>query len=578
MEVLGFFSGLLPLLLIIGLVVWGVRRVSRRGAPQPGEGHGIRRFFQYLLLFGLLWVSGVGLAGLLGRLFDLGSTVAEDPGLLALYTAFTVVGVPLFAMVAAWTVRRFRADPREARSPAWNLYLTAASLGTLVAAMVALHETLSWATGVRGGSASTMAGLLVWGLLWFAHWWVSRRLLPADAFAPHRFLAAIVGLVVAAVGATGLLGDVFATFFGFTRDSFFAGGDELFLPGAITLAVGLTAWLVYWVVPSTRYRRSPLWLAYVLLAGVAAGLVTAVASASLLLYDVLVWVVGEPASGSAASHFDSAPASLGAALVGALIWWYHRAVLQAEQAPESVSERTEVRRIYEYAMSGVGLVAAAAGLMMLVVAVFEAAAGSGDILSGAPSALNTMLGGLTLILVGGPVWWLFWRRIQAAVAAHPDEEHGSPTRRIYVFLLFGVAGVAAVVALLLGVYVLLQDLFGQGVTAETVRGLRFPVAVIVAAGLLSAYHWGVYRGDRDHVQARERGARFVLLVGPPDPEIAQALARRTGGRVELWARTDGVAGPWALEELVAVVAGRGEGEVVVVAGEHGVTAVPVDRG
>lgn len=118
MEVFGFLTGIVPTLLLIGLVVWGLRRLLRREAPQAGEGHGVRRFFQYLLLYGLLWVAGIGVAGLLGRLFDLGRTIAEDPGTIALYTAFTIVGVPLFALVAVWTRRRFRADPREARSPA----------------------------------------------------------------------------------------------------------------------------------------------------------------------------------------------------------------------------------------------------------------------------------------------------------------------------------------------------------------------------------------------------------------------------------------------------------------------------
>lgn len=574
MEVLGFVTGIIPTLLLIAAVVWGIRRLTRRDSPQAGEGHGVRRFFQYLLLYGLLWVAGIGLAGLLGRLFDLGRTIAEDPGQLALYTAFTVVGVPLFALVAAWTRRQFREDPREARSPAWLLYLTAASLSTLGMAMSGLHEALSWATGLRGYSGSVLAGLLVWGAAWFAHWWIDRRVTAPDAFPLHRLLGSVVGLVVAATGAVSLLGDTFETFFGLTQQNVFAGGEDLFLPGVVTLVVGLSAWLVYWIVPAARYRRSHLWLGYVLLAGVAGGLVTAVTSASLVLYDVLVWLLGDPSSATAAQHFASAPDALAAVVVGALVWWYHRLVLETGGA----RERTEVRRIYEYLIAGIGLVAAAVGIMMLVVAIFEALAGTGDVLVGGTSALNTVLAALTLLVVGGPVWWLFWRRIQAAVRADAEEEeHASPTRRIYVFVLFGVAGVAAVVALLVGVFVLLQDVFEGSVSAETVRGLRYPVAIIVAAGLLSAYHWGVYRSDREHLQTRERGPRFVLLVGPADPEVARALAHRTGGRVELWGRTDGITRAWSVDELATAVGERTEGELVVVADEHGLMVMPVDR-
>jgi hypothetical protein len=576
MEVgLGILTGVLPILLVIGLVVWGIRKALRREAPQASQGHGVRRFFQYLLLYGLLWVAGLGVAGLLGRLFDLGRASFEDAGMLALYTAFTVVGVPLYVLVALWTRRRLRTDPREARSWAWHLYLTAASLSALALAMSALYDVLSWATGMKGFSGATLASLIVWGAIWYAHWWIDRRLVPRDELSLHRLLGSVVGLVMSAVGAVLLLGDALRTLFGLTPEKVFAGGETLFLPGAVTLAVGLPVWLVYWVLPAKRYRRGPLWLGYVLLAGVASGLVTAISSASLVLYDVLVWLVGEPSTSVTSVHFGGAPTSLAAVLVGGLVWWYHRTVLQEGGG----DARTEVRRIYEYLMAGVGLVAAAVGLMLMIVALFEALAGSSDIIAGSTSALNTVLAAATLLLVGGPVWWLFWHRIQGAVRATPDEEHASPTRRIYVFVLFGVAGIAAVVALLIGVFIVLQDLFEGNITAETLRGIRYPVGIIVSAGLLSAYHWTVYRTDREYTQAGERGPRFVLLVGPADPDIARSLERRTGGRVQLWTRADGVGGPWSVDELAAILAARPEteDEVVVLADEQGVRVVPVDR-
>lgn len=574
MGVLGIFGGILPTLLLIGLVIWGIRSLAKRGAPQGDPGHGVRRFFQYVLLYGLLWVAGIGLAGLLGRLLDLGRTVSEDPGTLALYTAFTVVGVPLFAVLAMWTRGRLTADAREARSWAWRLYLTAASVSALIMTMIALHEVLSWATGAGGYRGGALASLLVWGGAWFAHWWIDRRLGTPTEFSLHSLLGAVIGLVMTAVGAISLLGDTFETFFGLAPRDVISGGSRPFVSAAVTLAVGLPVWLVYWVLPARRFRRDHLWLGYVLLAGVAGGLVTAITSASLVLYDVLVWLVGEPASGSAVEHFDAVSTSLAAVVVGALVWWYHRTVLQ-EGGGEA---RTEVRRVYEYLIAGIGLVAAAVGLMLLIVAIFEALAGSADVLAGGTSPINTVLAAATLLVVGGPVWWLFWRRIQRAVGAVPEEEHGSATRRIYVFVLFGVVGIAAVVALVAGVFVVLQDFFAGTISAESVRGIRYPVGIIVAAGLLSGYHWTVYRADREFTEAGERGPRFVLLVGPSDPEVARALERRTGGRVQLWPRTDGVGAPWSVDDLAETLAVLPETEeVVVVSDEAGLRVVSVDR-
>jgi hypothetical protein len=561
-------------LLLVAAIVWGIRQMLGHDAPvQQGRAHGVRRFFQYLLLYGLLWVAATGVAGLLGRLFDLGRTITSDPADLALSTAFTVVGVPLYAVVAVWTRRTFRADPRESRSRGWTLYVTAASLTSLGVGLSGLHSVLSWATGLTAYSGRQVGAVIVWGTAWFAHWLVDRRLSARDAFSLHRLFGSVIGLVLVAVGAVSLLGDALEQLLGLARETVFAGGGRPLLPGAVTLVVGLPVWLVYWVVPARRYHRGPLWLAYVLLAGVAGGLVTAITSASLVLYDVLVWLVGEPSSTVAAEHFGAVPDSLAAVIVGALVWGYHRTVLQ-EGGGEA---RTEVGRIYEYLIAGIGLIAAAVGLMMMIVALFEGLAGSTGLLVGDTSALNTVLAAATLLVVGGPVWWLFWRRIQHAVRSDPEEEHASPTRRIYVFVLFGVAGVAAVVALLVGVFVVLQDLFEGNVTAETLRGVRYPVGIIVAAGLISAYHWTVYRADRGYAQAGQRGPRFVLLVGPADADIARSLERRTGGKVQVWARTDGVGAPWSVDELASTLAARTEDEVVVVADEQGVRILPVDR-
>ena len=510
---------------------------------------------------------------LIGRLLDVEGTAGEDPTALAVSTAFTVVGVPLFTLLVVWTRRSLRADPREAHSRGWRLYITVAALTSLVMAMSNAQGVLSWATGLRGYDPSALAGFVVWGLLWFGHWYVDRRLTGAPEFSLHRLLGSVVGLVASVAGAAALLGDVVAVFARLEPESVFAGGEHLFLPGAVVLAVGLPVWLVYWGVPAGRYERDRLWLAYVLLAGVAGGLVTAIATASLALYDVLVWFLGDPASTEASAHFARVPDLAGAAAVGLVVWWYHRAVLRAG----GTGERTEVQRVYEYLVAGIGLLAAAAGVAEMVVALVEALAGTSDLLVGGTQPLNTVLAAATLLAVGGPLWWIFWRRIEAAARVDPEEEHASPTRRVYVFVLFGVAGVAAVIALLVGVVMALQDVFAGTVSAETLRGVRYPVGIIAATGAVSAYHWHVYRDDRGYLRAGRRGPRFVLLVGPADPDVGKALARKTGGRVEVWARADGLGQPWSVDELAATLAGREDDEVVVVAGDHGATVVPVQR-
>ena len=118
--------------------------------------------------------------------------------------------------------------------------------------------------------------------------------------------------------------------------------------------------------------------------GVAGGLVTAVVSASLLLHSVLVWLLGDPGAVGAREHFGSAPAAAAGTVVGLLVWWYHQQVLRGA----GMVARTEVRRIYEYLMAGIGLVAAAVGLTMVLSGLIETLTGRAF---GGGHAVNTLL-------------------------------------------------------------------------------------------------------------------------------------------------------------------------------------------
>lgn len=565
--------GLLFLILVVVLVVLAVRKAGARSDPSPTEAHTLRRAFQYLLLYGLLVVLGIGLSGLLGRLLERDALVASDEVGLARDLAFTVVGGPLFVGLALWSRRRLAGDPAEARSLGWGLYVTAASLTSLLVTMTALSQVLRWAAGLEEYDGRALARIVVWGGLWGAHYWADARVTPRARQRVHHLVGSLIGLVTAATGLAWLLSGALRVLLGLQGEQVIAGGDSPMLQGLVLLVVGAPVWFVYWVRGAAGYHRDPLWLAYVLLAGVAGGLVTAIASASTLVYSVLVWLVGEPGTASAVVHFDGAPTSAAAAVVGVLVWWYHRAVLGARGA----ATRSEVRRIYEYLMAGIGLLAAAGGLVMVLAALVEAVTGRAFV---GGDAVNALLAAVTLLAFGGPVWWLYWRRIQTATRSAPADELTSPTRRVYLFTLLGLGGIAAVVALIVGVYFLFQGVVEGTLGAETFRRMRFPIGVLLTSVGVAAYHWAVYRNDRERMPAATEapGPRFVLLVGPADREIAHAVADRTRGRVQAWARADDGLTAWSLDAVMAALAGTTADEVVVLSGADGLHVIPVHRG
>jgi hypothetical protein len=559
---------LIPLLVLIAVVIFAVRYAAGRSGRGMSEGQPVRRFFQYALLLGLLFVVIGGVDGLLTRLLENSDTFIDNRADLARSVTFVVVGIPLFALVALWTRRRFQQDSAEADSFGWAFYVTVASLVSLIVALFALHDVLSWVVRIDPYDGGALSRVIVWGASWGVHWWLSQRVTAAQRLRPHHLIGSLIGLGTAAVGLTGLLGNVIEAVVGMTRVSLTAGAADPILRSALTLAVGALTWTIYWLLTAAKSERDAAWFAYVLLAGVGGGLVALLIFASVVLYEILVWLVGEPSTTTASGHFENVPMAAAAAIVGVLVWWYHRAVL----AEVRTTARSEVERIYEYLMAGIGLLAAAGGLTLVLVALLESLTESTTLVVGG-SAINALLAAFTLLVVGGPVWGIFWRRIQSAVASDPVVERSSPTRRTYLFVLFGLGGIAAVITLLVAVFFLFEDILEGRLGSGTLRQMRVPLGVLITTGAVSAYHWAVYRGERDSVVAASASVlRVVTLVGQADPSFAREVARRTGARVKVLSRADSQIDTWSVDEIVAGLSAVEAQEALVLA-DGGVTRV-----
>lgn len=566
--IIGYF---LQIFVLIALVVLALRKIKVGDGRGAIQGHSVRRFFQYLLLYGLMVVSATGLSGLLGRLLDRSTLVSADQTELARNLSFAVVGIPLYIAVALWTRRRFLEDSSEAKSFGWGFYATVASITSLSVAMFALHDMLTWAVRIEDYRGRSLARLIVWGAVWGMHWWINVRQTPAASSRSHHLLGSLIALGTVVVGLSELLTGTIERVWRLGGEALLITNGDPILKGAVILVVGIPIWCLYWIRTYAKSRRDSLWLIYVLLIGVGGGLVIAVVSASTALYSALVWFIGEPGTSDASLHFRSVPSAAAATCVGLIVWWYHHAVLEQDER----TSRTEVRRVYEYLMAGIGLLAAAGGVALLLVALVETLT-RGVVITGG-GAVNALLAAGTLLVVGSPVWWIYWQRIQSAIQKSPTEEHASPTRRIYLFLLFGVGGIAAVITLLVGVFFLFDDIFKGNFGPDTMRRMRYSLAVLVTTGAVAGYHWLIYRAEREQVVAGLRGPHFVLLVGPKDPELIQAVARRTGGRVQSWTRKDDENGTWSVDEVLSILDTTKEESVILLADSAGLRTIPIDR-
>ena len=143
-------------------------------------------------------------------------------------------------------------------------------------------------------------------------------------------------------------------------------------------------------------------------------------------------------------------------VVYAIVAWRKR-----EQVPEVDPGIGTVRRVYFYVVSFAALMMAGSGVVLLVRVVLESLFGD-SVLS---SNSGLMAGGVSLTLVGLPLWAFHWRLIQRYVGELPVETR-SLLRKLYMYLVMAVSGGLVI--------------------NSAVQLLRWALGI----GDFSGYHWG----------------------------------------------------------------------------------------
>jgi hypothetical protein len=477
---LGIVGSFLPLLILGGIIFGIVRLVTRRdNATSESAGVMIRRFFQYSIMLAMLVLVTFGLAGVLDAAASTSSRITQDSERTALSIAFLVVGLPVFAGLSIYTSRRLTSDPMEQKSAGWAMYLTVALFGSLVTAMSVMGALLAILLDDKRVDRTLAIYVVIWVFVWGAHWWVARQKGDSGRLQAHLLLGSAAGLITTFTGiAAGLMVVLQQIYDRLFQVSIVDTGIEPLAGPLIVLAIGIPVLWWYWFRHGRFLDRGVLWLAYVLLLGVLGGAIALIIGTGVMVFGVLEWFLGDPSSSSAATHFGFFPGAIGSMIAGGASWLYH-GTLVGERGKR---KRTEVDRVYDYLLSGAGLVVAASGVATLITISLKAAAGLGITSFESGNATATAL---TLLVVGAPLWWRYWSTIQEYRKAIPEPELRSVTRRIYIFLLFGVAGIVAVVNLIIIVFIVFNDILEGDFGTVTLDGASVPIALLVTAGALA---------------------------------------------------------------------------------------------
>ena len=319
----------------------------------------VRRLIVYTILFALVTIAAIGIAGLLERLLDLGDRlVVGGTGDLALSLAFTLIGGPL-AAVLWWVSWRRLADESERSSLAWGLYLAGMYTVSLIVATSALVGTASALVGGRWLPGDFSAGV-VWAGVWAWHRWMWRHPLthPTRLATVPAVAGTVFGLVIGVRGAVSALGSLLDTAIRGASEQALAGRPwwQVTIEALIWAVAGGLVWWWHWFRDDARRLRTGLAAVALVAVGVLGSGVVMLGGLGTALFVVLrlLFDRGDPAS----EILRPLGTSIAAAAVGALVWVYHRRI---------ASQRSDgTRRASTLVMSGVGLAAAASGIGVIV--------------------------------------------------------------------------------------------------------------------------------------------------------------------------------------------------------------------
>jgi hypothetical protein len=552
---MGMVIGLFVQIALIALVAFGIRAIRQRRTSAP-LGTQLRNVFHYLVVLALALATASGLSGLLGMVADRANFVKDNSSELALNLSLLFVGAPLLVVFGLWTKRRITRDPLETESPGWTLFVTIALLVPLVVTLFGAYALLRFAFRADDYDGFALAQAVVWGATWFGVDRLDRRFTRGPQTTFRHVAAALIGLVLGAVGAGQLVAAILDRLFTpGSLDAVLVDNTDLLASAIALLFIGAAVWIRYWVRGLSASPDSEGWRLYVVLFGVAGGLITAIVAGATVLYRVAVWFLGTPSATDIGDHFSSTPSALGAACAGLVVWAYHRAVLAARRG----IQRTEIDRTYDYVMAIGGLIATGVGVVILLGAFVEALTG-GALLAGDP-ALNTLLLAVVLLIIGLPVWWVHWRAAGLHYASGEPDEIASVSRRVYLISLIGIGGLVALGTGIATVYIFLRDVIDGTLSSATVRSLRIPMATLITSGAIATYHLSCFRSEHEIrvASSPEIARRRVVLVGPFDASIDQFVRERGESQVE-WIATQ--SGTWSEAELSAILTEH-EGDVVV---------------
>ncbi len=561
-----------------------------------------RRIYIYGISFFAFLVTAIGAVLLLDGILEvltgdaLWGGVADIVGIGA---AMVIAGAPVWAFHHNLGQKSRARDSGEADAVLRKVYVYGALAVSALWTLFAAQDLLSTVLTDGRFPALDLADVLVPSAFWTFYWMQEQREGQATDTGKivrrwYVYGTSLVFLTAAIVGLAAILDYLATRVYEFVLpppDIMHSTSDARQILGdaAAWLIVGSAAWVVQWSRVATRDVESFLRRVYLYLFAVIGGALLALWGFANILNLVWEWILGASHTSTASEHFGGTTYAIAQLAVGIGVLAYHWFVLRQDALRREGADAAKLRGAFLYIMSAIGMGALVPGVLLLLGGVFLALdrAGGATLVVGDEVA-DILAPALTMVMIGASLWLLFWARIQATARIEAGEA-GSLVRRIYVYGVLLVLGLAALSALIAVIAVMLTE-FLQGETlGQMLSGSRWFIAALIPTAAMFGYHSMVLRDDLRLVSANrpdppevEAPPKSIALVAPSTiaSVIADRLREATGGPVTILRviATDESLFTFSDEDLndaIARLAELAAEDVLIMVDERGVRLLPL---
>lgn len=549
-----------------------------------------RRLYLYAVSSFSLLVLAAGLYNLvalvLGEAADaLGSSFlggGADVGReqVSLAIALVIVGAPLFAIHWSLVGRGWRGDDASGREDRHSsiraFHMALVATVALAFAAVAASQVLDKAFGTVFGVddaygpriSDSLATIVVAIPIWAYHQW--RRGLdlrhdliteaPAWLTRLHRYAWVFAGLMLLVFGTSQVLQTLASQFV--DRQDFGTDGDAWLGSLAASLSWIVVGSVVFWLhaMDARRTIRDAAIIgeddrASVLRAAYFGGVIlvclgfVAVSVASALA-ELGRFGVG---AGDAQGPGDLVELALGPMLVAipfAIAGWLHWGAQRREAAGRSPAALAGAERLGLHLTALAGITFLAVGSAQLLGRLFEVALGGATVDEFFRYELAWFV---AQVMVGAVLWIPAWTAILRRRAAAPTVERRAAASRAYLYLVVGAAVIAAVPSAAFVLFRVIDRILG-GSGSDLSSELAIPVAVLIVASVIAAYHGRLVVADlRFTATETARDATNQRIAADQASETVVAGGAAGGGGPAVVADGGGLAD----EAVVADIAATG---------------------